>query len=299
MERWAMNRNQHLVAAQSLTAGLGGNSWSRAFTFLKQSVRIAWAYKQSLAPTAIAVVLCLAIAVGCYLGLAQSRGPDWEPTYLELFMVLFPQYLIFYFCMGMTILMVFGYLVGERVSIGTAFWHATIRLPNIVLLASIGTVMDITVKTLRQRQGLLGSLVAHVIELLWTVASFLVLPAIMIDGLTFPAAIKRTRDAARRNLIPIGVGEVAVRGLTWVVSFLATGLIVAMMIGLSVLLPGASLIIPAIVAIVLWVVAISIFNVYVRTVYYTSLYVWTVATEEAEAVGGRLWVPAPLAEAMG
>ena len=45
--------------------------------------------------------------------------------------------------------------------------------------------------------------------------------------------------------------------------------------------------------------AISVFNVYVRTVYYTCLYVWTVATEEAEAVDGLVWVPAPLAEALG
>jgi hypothetical protein len=201
--------------------------------------------------------------------------------------------------MGMTIIMVFGYLVGERVSIGQALTAALMRLPNIILLALIGTILDILIKTLRRERGILGSLVAHIIEMIWTAASFLVMPAIMIDGLTFTGAIKRTKDVAKRNIIPIGVGEVAVRGVTWAVSFLATLVIIAFLVGFTTLLPSVPAIIPAVVAILAWVAVISIFNVYVRTVYYTSLYVWTVATEEAEAAGGRVWVPAPLAEALG
>ena len=90
----------------------------------------------------------------------------------------------------------------------------------------------------------------------------------------------------------------AVRGVTWVVNILATGVIIVFLFGFSALLPGVSLMIPALVAILAWVAAISIFNVYVRTVYYTCLYVWTVAAEEAEASGGRVWVPAPLAESL-
>ena len=50
------------------------------------------------------------------------------------------------------------------------------------------------------------------------------------------------------------------------------------------LLPAVPVIIPGIIALVLWVAVISIFNVYVRTVYYTSLYVWTAASEEAKQV---------------
>ena len=61
----------------------------------------------------------------------------------------------------------------------------------------------------------------------------------------------------------------------------------------------AALVAVALVAsVLLFVVVVGVFNVYVRTVYYTSLYVWTRATEEAAEVGGKVFVPAPLAAAL-
>ena len=125
VERWAANRDQHLVAAEAI-GGAGGNQWTRGFTFLKNSVKIAFDYKESLVPIGISVVLCITIAMLAYLGIAESRGPDFELSYGELFAILFPQYVIFYFCMGMTIRMVFGYLIGERVTISQAFAAALV-----------------------------------------------------------------------------------------------------------------------------------------------------------------------------
>ena len=58
------------------------------------------------------------------------------------------------------------------------------------------------------------------------------------------------------------------------------------------------MLIPVLFALIVWVLSISVFNIYVRTVYYTSLYIWSVSTEEAAEVGGKVWVPAPLADSL-
>ena len=86
---------------------------------------------------------------------------------------------------------------GETPTIGAGLKVAVARLPQIIgwtlLAATVGTVLQI----IRERSNLVGKIVVGMIGLGWSVATFLVIPTLAVEGLGPIATLKRSSSLIR------------------------------------------------------------------------------------------------------
>ena len=156
----------------------------------------------------------------------------------------------------------------------------------------------------KRGSGIFGmgiNFLSSIVEVFWTMAGHLILPAIVIEGTSFWGALKRADRIGQGNLIAIGVGEIGIDTINRLVMFaVCTG-------GVA----GYSFVwfnhIPATAPIVMiggafWamsVVLVTAMSIYIRAAFFTCLYVWAIEAEalsEAERVNCQ--PPAPLAAAL-
>jgi hypothetical protein len=175
----------------------------------------------------------------------------------------------------------------------------------LILLGVTTFIANRIARFLKNRQGAttmgfgLGFL-AGIIQIFWTLAGHLILPAIVIEGCGFMAALKRADKIASGSLLTIGFGEV---GIDKVGDF-STALMGALGIGIfgyaytSGML-GSMLFLSAAFAWVCLVVVMTASFMYIRSAFYTCLYVWAVESEAATVTERRkVAPPAPLAAAL-
>ncbi|MHC4713583.1 MAG: hypothetical protein ACYTAN_09995 [Planctomycetota bacterium] len=209
---------------------------------------------------------------------------------------LFGAFIITYIFSGMTVSLVYDHLSGKDARIGEAFAVVMKRLPGIVLLAVISTIVSILAQAARGKEGkrnVVGAIVGGLIQSLWTIASFLILPAIVIHNLSLWQGLKRAKEIAAGNLLIVAVGEIAVGLVANLIAFL--GIMAGVIVGVFTfrIIPQPFYI-PLGAGGVVALIAIA-FTMYVKQAYYTCLYVNAV---ESAKLGQRAAARGPLADAL-
>lgn len=209
---------------------------------------------------------------------------------------------------GVTSALVFSHLTEGKGSgkFSEAISAVFQSLPAIIVLGIVTLVVKKIAGFLRNRNhsGIFGAgfnMLAGMVEVFWTLAGHLILPAIVIEGCSFWGGLKRADRIAQSSLLTIGVGEVGVdlicRATTWLV-YLSGGA----MLG-AALYTQMNLLSPfALTAVLLWasvLIVVTALSIYIRAAFYTCLYVWALeaeAVDESERV--KVKAPGPLAAAL-
>lgn len=213
---------------------------------------------------------------------------------------------------GVTTALVYSHLTEGKGTgkFSEAFRAVFLSLPAIVMLGVttwIARRLDTFFKKNRPG-GMFGMMVGFLfgfIEIFWTLAGHLILPAIVIEGCSFWGGLKRADKIAQGNLITMGIGEVGVEGICRLVNalvlgsgFLGVGGVVYAYLQLHILISPALLVVAAIAWVCALVVACAS-SAYIKAAFYTCLYVWAIEAESVEAVErARVKPPAPLALAL-
>ncbi len=213
------------------------------------------------------------------------------------------------FLEGVTTALVYSHLTEGKGSgkFSAAASAVFTSLPAIIMLGLVTLIAKRIAGWLRDKRGdggLFGfgfNFMAGIIEVFWTLAGHLILPAIVIEGTSFWGALKRADKIAQGNLLTIGVGEVGVDlicRLTSYVVYLAgvLGFGVSYVAHLSLTSPLMFM------TALIWgsmVLVVTALSIYIRAAFYTCLYVWAITAEEVEeAMRAEVAPPKPLAEAL-
>jgi hypothetical protein len=154
------------------------------------------------------------------------------------------------------------------------------------------------------------SAAAGFLEVLWTEAAFLILPAMVIEDLNLTDGGKRVAQIVRDNFLLIGISTVGVRAVTGLIGFILGlgGAVLGFGIGYGIILVLNSSTIGLILGIALgmmifftFTIVASVINSYTSTAYHTCLYLWAREVEKAQAAGQPIQVaaPRPLAAVLG
>ncbi|VVB56397.1 Uncharacterised protein [uncultured archaeon] len=274
----------------------------KGFSFIKESFSLIGKDADVIKPsfysifvgvffTIFSVIIMLFLESGLNLG---------SMFYLLAFLVLLGNYFISYFFTGMTAFLVYDYFKDGDATLSEA-WVATKKnMLTIFYLAIISAIVNIILGVLRGKaqrgQGAIGGLSGMIlgfIEKAWTVGTYFMIPAIVIEDRDLGSAVERTTQIIKRNLLPIGVGEIAVGLVTGILSFI--GIIIAIFIGFS-LITITGPIIALLLAAILIVIVIAL-SMYVTTAYHTCLFLWARNIEGAP--GSSIKPPAPIANSLG
>ena len=289
-------------------------SFSRGWSFLKEAWTMALKDRDLIKPTIFSLIVGFFVsivflipmgAVGFLLG---DRG---LPSQIILFvlgvLMVFAQYSVGYIFSAMTIYLIYGFLA-EGDGVMSKAW-AIVRREwlNILSLAGASTAVNVLNSAVRGRGRSTGrNILAGLISTVWTEAAFLILPAMVIEGMNLKDALKRAGQIVRDNLLLVGLSTVGVRAVNGLIGFLlgATGVALGFGAGLGIvsltdsstlgLVAGISL---GVVIAGVFIMVATVITSYTATAYHTCLYLWARDVEKAKASGSQMQVqaPAPLA----
>jgi hypothetical protein len=229
-------------------------------------------------------------------------------------LLVFVQFVVTYVFSAMTVYLIYGYLAEGDGKMEEAWAIVRRDFFDILTLAAASTAVNM-LKNMAQRNkknsiaANLARSATSLLETLWTEASYLVLPAMVIDDLNLKEGMQRVWNITKENLLLVGISTVGVRAVTGLIGFVfgAIGFGIAFVIGggLAYISGGnAAISITGIVIGALiffaFVMVASVFSSYTNTAYHTCLYIWARQVETARAQGSSVQVkaPAPLAAAL-
>ena len=292
-------------------------SFSKGWNFLTQAWKMALADKDLIKPSIYALLVGFVVSligaipialVAFLLGMDSILGR----VVLGIFgaLLVFAQYAVTYIFSAMTVKLIYDYLTNGDGRLDKAWQIVQRDWLDILALAAASTLVNMIKNFVRgngRNRNFIREAVANLIDTVWTEATFLVLPIMVIEDENLKDGLKRATYIAKNNLLLIGISAVGVR---WVTGLIGFGLaVVGIGLGLGIAIPlisfAGSSIGLVVVAVVLGVLVASIFfmaaNVigsYTSTAYHTCLYLWARNVETAQ-LGIPVVIPAPLAAVLG
>jgi hypothetical protein len=297
-------------------------SLSRGWSFLQEAWRMAFKDKDLIRPSIYALIVGFFVSIIGIIPLIAAAfllGDNSLVGQAAMVIIgailIFAHYVVSYIFSGMTVYLIYGYLSEGDGRMDKAWAKVQREFWNIISLAAASTVVSVFTSQLRRGQnrrggaGWIGSALGGLLETVWTEASYLILPAMMIEDANLATGVKRATQIAKGNLLLIGVSTVGVRWITGLISFVlgAIGLGVGLGVGFGLISLFNSSTIALILgiglgAMIFFVFAMvaSIISSYTMTAYNTCLFLWAREVEKAQAQGSSIQVaaPAPLAAAL-
>lgn len=298
-------------------------SLSRGWSFFTQSWKMVSADKDLIKPSIYAlfvgflVTLVFMIPIAITALVLGTQGMIAR-IILALFgaVLIFAQYAVTYIFSAMTIQLVYGYLSEGDGRMDKAWEIVRRDWFNILTLAAASTLVTLIKNAVRgngRSRNVIGEAVAGIINTVWTEATYIVLPIMIIEDVNLKDGLKRATYIFKNNLMLIGISTVGVSWITGMIGFVLGA--VGLLLGFGIALPLISLagdVLPLIVvAVVLGVFVASIFfmlasviNTYTSTAYHTCLYIWARDVEKSRAsqsagIPVRIAAPQPLAAVLG
>jgi hypothetical protein len=294
-------------------------SFSRGWNFLKQAWGMAFKDKDLLKPSIYALIVGMIVSVIGIIPIiiVAFLFSDTQVGNIVLFVLgailMFVQFVITYVFSGMTIRLIYDYLTKGDGDMGQAWKIVRRDFFDILTLAAVSTVVGLLRQAAnRNRNSVAGNIAraaTGLLEVLWTQAAVLILPAMIIDDLNLKEGAIRVGKIVKENLLLIGVGAIGVRAVTGLIGFIigVIGFVLAVGIALASTSVGNTTItiIGIVIAALIFftiVMLLSVFSSYTNTAYHACLYIWARDVEKATVEGrvpSQVQAPAPLAAVLG
>jgi hypothetical protein len=294
-------------------------SFSRGWSFLKQAWQMAFKDRDLIKPSFYALFAGFIVSVIFIPLMIGSRfltgGDNSLVGQIILFVLgaimIFVQYTVGYIFSAMTVYLIYGYLA-EGDGVMSKAWAVVKRdFLDLMSLAAASTAVNL-LKNAIKGKGTSGArnLFAGLLDAAWTEASFLILPAMVIEDINLKDGLKRAGSIIKNNLLLVGISTVGVKAVNGLIGFLlgALGIGLGFGAGFGIITVTNSSTIGLVSGIGLGVLIAGIFIMlativtsYTSTAYHTCLYLWARDVEKAQASGSSAQVqaPAPLAAVLG
>jgi len=296
-------------------------SFSRGWSFLKQAWGMAFKDKDLLKPSLYALIAGMIVSVVGIIPIAGAAFLFGDSQIGQIILavmgaiMIFVQFVVTYVFSAMTVYLIYGYLAEGDGRMDKAWAVVRRDFFDILTLAAASTVVNVlkNAANRNKRGGITASVVrgaANLLQALWTEASYLILPAMVIDDLNLKNGMQRILTITKQNLLLIGISTVGVRWVTGLIGFVLGfgGFLIALAIGGGALylsgginfVSGLAIVVALFIFFGLVMIA-SVINSYTATAYHTCLYLWAREVEKSQAVGSSMPVraPAPLAAVLG
>ena len=292
-------------------------SFSRGWSFLKEAWQMAFKDRDLIKPSIYSLIVGFIVSVVFLIPMIGSAFifGDQNPVGRVIIFVfgvvlVFAQFSVGYIFSAMTIYLVYGYLA-EGDGVMSKAW-AIVRREwlNILSLAAASTAVNVLKSAVRGKGKSVGrNMLSGLIGTVWTEAAFLILPAMVIEGINLKDALKRAGQIVKDNLLLVGLSTVGVRAVNGLIGFLlgAVGIALGFGAGLGIISLTSSSTLATfgvvtgiglgVILAGIFIMVATVFTSYTSTAYHTCLYLWARDVENAKASGSTAQVqaPAPLA----
>ncbi|MBT3337003.1 MAG: hypothetical protein HN855_17005 [Anaerolineae bacterium] len=289
-------------------------SFSRGWQFLKQAWQMASADKDLIKPSiytlfAGAVVSVIGIIPIALVAMFFSNAGFVGQIIMVLSgaLLVFAEFIVSYIFSAMTVYLIYGYLSEGDGRMDKAWEIVKRDLLDLATLAAASTAVNALQKLVKgQGQKAGRNLLASLIQNVWTEASYLILPAMVIEDINLTDGIKRATQIVQDNLLLVGISTVGVKAVTALIGILLglTGAIIGSALGYGIIsLAGGTTVTLGLVlgiglgllVFFIFVMIATVIGTYTLTAYHTCLYLWARDIEKADVSAESIAAPAPLA----
>ena len=301
-------------------------SFSRGWSFLQQAWSMAFKDRDLIKPSIYALIVGSIVSLIGSIPIIITAiliGDSGRIGQLILAVMgaalVFVNFVVSYVFSGMTVYLIYEYLTKGDGRMSTAWTIVRRDFMDLVTLAAVSTAVNVFKNAARRNRGRggLGGIVAGVVsaaagllEVLWTEASYLILPAMVIEDMNLKDSARRVAQIVKDNLLLVGISTVGVRAVTGLIGFVLgfAGLVIGFGIGYGIIAVVGSTTFGLILGVGLGLMVFlfstmvaSVISTYTTTAYHTCLYLWACNVEVAQTAGQPMQVaaPAPLAAVLG
>jgi MFS family permease len=289
------------------------DSFKRGWEFLKQSWKMALADRDLIKPSIYTLIAGFIVSVVTFIpmgvvGFLLGDSKIGQPiVYILGAALIFIQYMVGYIFSAMTVYLIYGYLSEGDGRMDKA-WEIVKRDKwDIASLAAASTLVNL-VKGMIKGKGRSGlrNMLAGLLDTVWTEATFLVLPAMVIEDINLKDGLLRATQIIKKNLLLVGISTVGVRAVTGLIGFFLgiLGIGLGFAAGAGIVTFGGQAPWAWVTGIGLglliampFILAATVISSYTMTAYHTCLYLWARDVERAQQGGstGEVRAPSPLA----
>jgi hypothetical protein len=262
-------------------------SFFRVFGFMGQVLGMIRQNPMLLSPLVLNIVI--ATPLNLALAIAAYFVPDNQILWYGFMIVsLTSLYFIDYFCAGLNTSMVFEQVTTQRAGLGSAFGRTLRSTLGILVFAMISALFDLLGHIASQQRGVVKQILVGILRSLWTTATYIVMPAMVIEGLTFFDAFKRSKQLMENDPTQVGIGVVGMGLVTWLISTVTGVLAFGAFRTLSQFNVALAMVVSLFFTNLFWAL-----SAYLKSTYYTCFYLWSRECERNGAARPDL-APAPL-----
>jgi hypothetical protein len=257
-------------------------TFSRSWELVKQSFNVLKSDRELLLFPFISMLgvflVTLVFSVPLFFtGLAGNVSSDGDSGISVLGVVFL---FLFYFVMYTVVIYSNVALVGAAMirlrggdpSLGDGLKVANSRFGKIVGYAGISATVGVVLSMLRDRDNLLGNILAGVLAFAWNVVTFLVIPVLVVEDVGPIEAIKRSGTLLKRTWGEQIVANGGIGVVFGLLSFVAVVVVGAPLVWLGISTGSIALIVTAIVLAILIATLIGIFGSALSGVFQAALY---------------------------
>ena len=238
----------------------------RSFQLVGQSYRILMQDKELMVLPLVsgvfiaAAVLALSFGFGLDTSRIERHGVD---TYLPLFAMYVVTYSIGIFFQAAVVAGATERMRGGDPTVGSALAAAARRIGPIVMWAIVAATVGVILRVIQDRLAFVGKIVASLLGAAWSLATFFVVPVLVLEDRSIPDSFTRSVSVFRRTW-----GETVVGGTTLGAAAVCAWLTLIAISGLAAMAIGVF----AIAVFAAGAVFLMIFFSALQGVYVASLY---------------------------
>jgi hypothetical protein len=252
-----------------------GNSWN----LVKASWAVLRADKELLifpiiSLVAVTLVTLTFLVPGFFLAMSngESQQGAWSNPLFLVFLLAFylAQYTVIFFCNTALVGAAMIRLDGGDPSVSDGFRIASERIGKIVAYAFISATVGMFFRWLSEK-GLLGRIVAGLIGVTWNIATYLVVPVLVVEDVGPIEAIKRSAALLRQSWGEQIAGHV---GISVVFGFITLGIVLAAVPVMMVIitLKSVVLIAGAVLALIVLLMGMGLLSSALNGIYTAAVY---------------------------
>jgi hypothetical protein len=182
-------------------------SFSRAFGFVGQMFSLASQNRTLWKPVIYDLALTTPISIGLaiLLGLVHSAGAAYALLAIGVGIL----YFVDYACNSLTASLIYDQVTTGQASVSNATPRVRRALGGIMVFAAASALLDVAATYARERRDLLSRILVNILRAIWTTATYVIMPALVLEGVSFGQAFSRSKKLMEHDPTGVGAGVVA------------------------------------------------------------------------------------------
>lgn len=259
------------------------NSWElvkASYSVLRADKElIVFPFVSALGTLAVMIVFAIPTLIAGVIDNVSNNGSPGVAGYVIAFLFYLTMYFVVIFSNTALVGAAMIRLRGGDPTLRDGFQIAMDHLPQIFGYALISATVGIILRWLQERGGLLAGIVAWLGNLAWTIATYLVVPVLVVENVGPVDAIKRSASLLKKTWGEQLVGNFSIGLVFGLITLAAIVLVGVPLIALAVAVDSVVLIVLAIGIVVLLVMGISLLGSTLQGIYVAALYRYAVEGE--------------------